>query len=618
MLTSRRAARLVVAAVFALTANFVVPVVAAPATARQKQVLVLFSTSRDAPIAKVVERELPGLLNESLPDGLDYYSEYVDSGRFSQRDYPAALHDFLRLKYAGHRFDVVLLVGDLIIDVVTKDRERLFPETPMVFYAPNQPTGRLANSTGLVNQLSFNRSLDLAIALQPDLKHVYVVSGASASDRVYETQARSQFAAFEQHLDLTYLSGLKTRDLAARLKMLPPQSAVFVVIVTKDGDGQNFQQMEYLARVASVANAPTYSWADIAVDAGIVGGHRRDQLAETRAIAALALRVISGERAEDISVSSPGTDVDQVDWRQLRRWGISEARVPAGTRVMFRELSTWDRYKGYIAGALALMLGQFGLITGLLVQRQRRRLAEEHVREREADLRRSYERIHHLGGRLLRAQEDERLRIARELHDDVGQQITLLALEIEHSRKNGRLRRNADADGAMNRLQQLARSVHNLSHRLHPPKLEIVGLTAALNGLARELSRPDFNVAFELQDVPPVLPPEVTLNFFRVAQEALQNAMKHSGADQVSMQLKGTPGGLVLTIADEGVGFDVDEVYRDGLGLASIGERVESIEGSLKVVSRPGAGTRLEITAPLPKPAAREEDSPSQQGTIAV
>src|SRR5215510_1254472 len=118
----------------------------------------------------------------------------------------------------------------------------------------------------------------------------------------------------------------------------------------QDGAGQQFQAMASLSRVASAANAPTYSWADAAVDSGIVGGSRRDQLAETKAIAALALRVLRGERADDIPVSSPNTDVGQVDWRQLRRWGLDESRLPAGTRVLFRAPSIWDQYQRFVIG----------------------------------------------------------------------------------------------------------------------------------------------------------------------------------------------------------------------------------------------------------------------------
>jgi signal transduction histidine kinase len=154
-------------------------------------------------------------------------------------------------------------------------------------------------------------------------------------------------------------------------------------------------------------------------------------------------------------------------------------------------------------------------------------------------------------------------------------------------------------DEALNRAQGIAKSVYDLSHRLHPAKLRLIGLVSALHGLQRELSQPNIGITFTHDNVPPTLPPDLTLCLFRVAQEALQNAVKYSQARQVSMCLSGVSEGLALTIVDDGVGFDVDAVWGTGLGLISMGERVEAIGGTFKVRSTPGAGTRVEVKAPV-------------------
>jgi PAS domain S-box-containing protein len=384
MLTFRRGVRFVASLAIAVTACMLGAFSNAHAAGRAKQVLVLNSTRHDEQFSVVSEREVPKLIAEGLGQHVDYYTEYFDWLRFPPAEYQRAYLDFLRVKYEGKHFDLLILMGSVAIDFMTSYRDVLFAGTPAVFYSLNPPSSRMANSTGLLNPLHFSRSIDLAMALQPDLKHVYVVSGAGASDRQFERQVRGEFHQFERRAEFTYFSGLVTRDLENRLRTLPAHSAVYYLPVSQDGAGENFQQMTYLSRVAAAANAPTYSWADAAVDSGIVGGSRRDQLAETKAIATLALRVLHGERADDIPVSSPNMDVDQVDWRQLRRWRISEARVPAGTRVLFREPSVWDRYKRYIVGSLALMLAQTVLILGLLVQRSKRRRAEEESRRNGA------------------------------------------------------------------------------------------------------------------------------------------------------------------------------------------------------------------------------------------
>jgi len=149
------------------------------------------------------------------------------------------------------------------------------------------------------------------------------------------------------------------------------------------------------------------------------------------------------------------------------------------------------------------------------------------------------------------------------------------------------------------RTREIAKSVHDLSHRLHPEKLHLLGLVAALNGIHREFPLPNLAMKFAHHDVPACLPPDVTLCLFRIAQEALENIVKHSAAHKVSIELNGVETGLMLTIADDGAGFDRETVMKHkGIGLISMVERLDAIGGSLKIWTRPGAGTRLEVIVP--------------------
>jgi signal transduction histidine kinase/ActR/RegA family two-component response regulator len=565
----------------------------------QKRVLVLHSARRDAQLTVTLEARLPSLLESGLPEGLDYYAEYLDQARFSREEYPNTFRDFLQQKYQELDVDAIIPVGKGAIEFLLDNRDVLFGDTPLVFYTTAPPSRPLANSTGIVNVLRFDRSVDLALTLQPDLQHLFVVSGAAPADQRADRQARAEFGRFEDRLQITYLSGLVTGDLETRLRAVPPHSAVFFTLVSQDGRGEKFHTTEYLARVASVANAPTYGWVDISTEPGIVGGNRRNQLAQTKALADLTLRVLRGEQADAIPVSTLETDVVQIDWRQLRRWGISEARVPPGTIVLFREPTIWDRYKTYILAALALVVTQSALIAGLLIQRQRRRRAEEELRGSQGELRRSYERNRDLGARLLRAQEDERSLIARELHDDIGQQVALLTIELSLLGRAKLDEADNLAKEALSHAQNIARSVQDLSRRVHPTRLRVLGLVPALEALRDEVSRNGMEIRFTHDNVPTTLPGDLTLCLFRVVQEALQNALKHSKANEASVHLTGERGVLALSIADDGVGFDVDDAVGRGLGLISMNERLDAIGGSLEIRSKQGAGTALEIRVPL-------------------
>ena len=581
-------------------------------TAPPKQVLVLNAARLSEQFSVVTEREMPKLLAAGLRGRVEYFTEYFDHHRFPHPAYEAVYVDFLRRKYEGRRFDLIVLIGDVAVQFMTGHRDTLFPGTPVVFSSLTPPGRPIRNATGLVNRLRFGPSIEIALALQPDLAQVYVVSGATAVDQVYERQAREEFHPYEGRVSFTYLSGLTTEALERRLRALPPRSAVYYVAVFQDGAGETPQQMRYLARLAGVANAPTYSWADTSVDAGIVGGRRRDQQAQVNAIAALALRVLGGEAAGSIPVSSPEWDVDQVDWRQLRRWQLDESRVPAGTAVVFRPLSMWDQYRRYIIGAIVLFLAQAALIGGLLVHRAQRQRIEFELRSRErelrgseARLRGSYEQIRDLSRRLLGEQEAERARIARELHDDINQQLALLAFELE-SLRGVRIqnRTSQRITMTMDTVRGIATSVRELSHRLHPSRLRLMGLVVAIETLLRDVSVPHVSIAFHHHDVPPAIDENVAVCVFRVVQEAVGNAVKHSGARHIRVDLAGAASSVALTVADDGKGFDIDGPLNGGLGLISMRERVESVGGALEIQTRPAGGTRVIVIVPMQAPEA--------------
>ena len=553
--------------------------------ARQKQVLVLYSTRRDAQLPIVGDREIPKRLMAGLPQGLDYYSEFIDRGRFPQHAYQDAFRDYLRLKYANHKFDLVIAMDEVSLRFISTYRSTLFRGIPLVFCTRDPAVVRPPNSTGLVIEPNFVGTAQLAIALQPEMSHMFVVTGASDEDRALEQLARAQLRTMASRLDIHYLSGLSSAALEAALARLPSHSSVYYLLVNRDGAGEFFHPLDYLYRVVAASNAPVYCWVDSAMDRGIVGGSLKVQEAQGQAVAALGLRVLLGESADRIPVASPVLNVVQVDWRQLRRWQIDERRVPEGAVVRFRTPSIWDRYATYIVGTVTLLAAQSALIAGLLLQRSRRRRAEA----RSCDL----------GSRLLNAQERERARIARELHDDVSQQLALLSIDLELLAQDSAPGTHQLADDALRTTQVIARSIHELSHRLHPAKLLLIGLVPAIRGLLRELSQGDVSITFAHGDVPPALPPELTLCLFRIVQEALQNAIKHAGARTIAIRLNGGPDAMVLSIVDDGHGFDVNRAWGRGLGLISMGERVDAVMGSFEIDSAPGRGTRLTVTVPV-------------------
>src|SRR5205814_5678341 len=209
-----------------------------------------------------------------------------------------------------------------------------------------------------------------------------------------------------------------------------------------------------------------------------------------------------------------------------------------------------------------------------------------------------------LSRRLLGEQEAERTRIARGLNYGIGQQLAILSMELDVT---GSDEQRADSarrlSRALERVHGLSRSVRELSHGLHPTKLQLIGLVAALDELQRDFSQPHLSIAFSDRDVPTGMDHDIALCLFRLVQEILQNAVKHSDAGHVWIELVGGPPGVTLTIIDDGKGFDLDCVGSDGLGLITMRERVESVGGTLNILSTPGSGTRVRIVVPLPAAA---------------
>lgn len=222
--------------------------------------------------------------------------------------------------------------------------------------------------------------------------------------------------------------------------------------------------------------------------------------------------------------------------------------------------------------------------------------------------------------RLLEAQEHERSRIARELHDDVGQRMALLQFNL--TRFSGTADLSPAAHAELNELvhtsSQIVSALRSLSHELHPATLDIVGLEIAIKGLCRDFQQQHgLEIHYSSRDVPARLERAVGICAFRIAQEALRNVVKHSGAHAAVVELTSADNRLVLCVSDSGSGFDLNEVdERAGLGLISMRERLRLIKGQLSIQSAPRAGTCVRVEVPLDSPIVLQPRIADPAGAI--
>jgi signal transduction histidine kinase len=234
--------------------------------------------------------------------------------------------------------------------------------------------------------------------------------------------------------------------------------------------------------------------------------------------------------------------------------------------------------------------------------------ANEQLRAEIIERKQTEQTLEELAGRLIGAQEDERSRIGRELHDHVSQRLGILAIKIDQLRMNPST--GTTIAPALDELRQqtseITDDIHGLSHRLHSSMLDHLGMVPALQRLVKECSqRYAIPIAFTHASLPAPVPSDVALCLFRVAEESLTNVTKHSQAASARVDVAADDGGIRLTIADAGVGFDPGTLEtRAGLGFVSMRERLRLVHGTIRIHAAPAQGTKIDVWVPWKRRAS--------------
>jgi len=216
------------------------------------------------------------------------------------------------------------------------------------------------------------------------------------------------------------------------------------------------------------------------------------------------------------------------------------------------------------------------------------------------DVKRAEELLTDMTRKLIDSQEQERKRIGRELHDDINQRLALLSVELETLQQQGSSEFQSRVPELRKEIRQISEDVQAISHDLHSSKLEILGVVGAMKSWCKEVSdRHEIDVAFR-NDFPGSLPFDLGIPLFRVLQQAVDNAIKHSGEKRIEVQLREDLDEIQLIVRDSGKGFDVESATRGkGLGLTSMRERVRLVNGTIAIDSKPRGGTKIEVRIPL-------------------
>ena len=363
-------------------------VLAAAATAGEtRHVLVLYSSHRLLP----ANLEGEGGLREAIANSTELSAEFLDYPRFEGESYVHTVTTFLREKYALRPPEVLVVGGEEALAFLLGHRAELFPQAPVVHMGVARSFLRSlpplpADVVGVPIEYDFSGTIEQALRWHPRARHLVVVTGTATWDREFEARLRDEVSRFQDRAPAEFLAGLPTGAVLKRLGELGGDAVVFTPGYFQDGEGRMFAPREAARIMAAAATAPVYGPFNTFLGTGIVGGRMPSFAAMGRQAGEIVNALLDGATPAALRLPAIMPNTLTVDWRQIRRWGIDENAIPGDAVVHFREHTLLEAHRNELMIAATVFLLQAGLIAGFLVERRRRRLAEQAVQKQRTEL----------------------------------------------------------------------------------------------------------------------------------------------------------------------------------------------------------------------------------------
>jgi signal transduction histidine kinase len=359
--------------------------------ARAKTILFLYSFDRNFEPAATWGREIRRELTQQSPWLLDIQEQSVVTARNDDSATEAKLVDYLGALYAQRPPDLIVAISAPAARFVQRHRAALFPTTPMLLAVveTRRVEPSMLSEQDAVAGVRYDpvAAFDTVLRLLPGTKAIAIIIGNSPNERFWvEELKRILRPLLKNKVEWTFYNERPFEEILKEVASLPPHSAIFYQQLWVDGEDTVYGDKGPLKRIYEVANAPIFSFDETYFTGEVVGGPMFSPAEGARSTAAVAVRMLGGEKGSDIKVPPIEFSTPKYDWRLLQRWNISESRLPPGSEILFREPTVWQRYSWQIALIAAVILAQAGLISALLNAHRRRRLAELQSRQRVAEL----------------------------------------------------------------------------------------------------------------------------------------------------------------------------------------------------------------------------------------
>jgi len=598
------------------------PLTSVSAQSLPRAVLVLDQSDADSAWFEAFSSAFRASLNARSATQISVYSEHIDLNRFSGLRHDDVVRTFLRDKFSERPIGVIVAQGSGALDFLT--RAPLWPNTPVVMAAVDDATvARLRlppNVTGTTYRLMFRDAVASAKMLVPNLKRIALV-GDPFERQAVRGHFKEEIPAAAAGLEVIDLLGLPMTDLLNRVAVLPEDTAIIYTAINTDGAGVVYHPHEALKAVSQAANRPIVIDAETSVGYGGTGGLIVSPRLVGADTADLVLRVLGGQKPSEIPIAKGGFARPIFDWRELQRFGVDERRLPEDSQIRFRPPTLWDQYRWQVVAVTAILLTQALMISGLLIERRRRHLAE-------ADARRRLLELMHLNRTAITSALSGA--VAHELNQPLGaiqsyaEAATLylkadppniLRVEqiLEHIRQDDK--RAADIISQLRALLKKSETIELQEFDLNEvvrDTLQIAGPQAMKQGV--ELSGLPTNGRLPVQGNRIQLQ-QAILNLVMNGIDAIQNGA--SGPGRITVQTT-TVGDLQteVSVTDSGTGIPADKLKKvfdafyttkrngTGLGLSIARTIVETYGGTIWAENRAGGGAVFRFTLPLSKASA--------------
>ena len=351
-----------------------------------KRILVIYSYHEGLPWDRLIDNSLRATLVSKSTEHIELNVEHADRIRYPGDAYLQNFIDLLRRKYSHPKMDVVIGIDDEASALLLKYGEKLFPGVQIVFVTAERKTFKRdflkPNMTSLLWGVDIQGTVDLICKMLPKTRQIFVISGSALGDCEVQEIAREALRGYTKRLEINYLAEITQKDLMDKVEQLPERSVLLYLVFSRDSEGRSFVPREIMSDISQKTNVPMFGIVGTYLGFGIVGGRLLSAEVQGKRCAEIALQILGGQSPAEIPPEQMLNKL-MFDWRQLKRWDISEDKLPAGSIVRYRPFSIWGQYRWHIIGVIAFFFIETFLIIILCSQIIKRRKAEIKVCESE-------------------------------------------------------------------------------------------------------------------------------------------------------------------------------------------------------------------------------------------